>query len=121
MQTTLNQLEQVEQLLTRGWTQGGFARNSQDKIIPPSDVTAVCWCLMGSILRVLGENPADEPTDRQVVLYESFKEPLREFEYPETDEDVGLGLVKFNDAANRTQQEVLNVVHSAIEIERKNP
>lgn len=43
----------VHELLTdeTKWCKGDLARNSRGRTVSPKDDTAVCWCMLGAMLR----------------------------------------------------------------------
>lgn len=44
-------LYKVRSLVTKGWTQGAYARNSEGVNLESDHPMAVCWCLSGAFVR----------------------------------------------------------------------
>lgn len=82
------------------WTQGHNARNAEGHVTVPSSEAAICWCMGGAILAESGGSKARAAFDiiRKVLPPQpSAHDPI----------------AAFNDAPERTQQEVVQVLREA--------
>jgi len=79
------------------WTWCTFARDAHREPVAPSDQQATCWCAVGAIRRIVPKKGAW----LQAVNY--------------LDKVVGT-IVKFNDAPDRTQAEVVAALREASNI-----
>lgn len=82
MSTTeaLEKLKEVRELLgdESRWTRRTMARDRVGESVSPVDDTAVCWCLVGAIRKVIGHDPvaqvlADIPPVVGVIHHELGK------------------------------------------------
>lgn len=74
---TVRVLEEVRALLSdeKRWTQHAWARTPSGYEVYPLNPQASCWCLLGAIERVTGEQPKFEATD--CVLLPLWEEMMR--------------------------------------------
>jgi hypothetical protein len=81
------------------WTQGYYARDAKGALVGPASQRAVCWCLLGAIVRVYGRR------GHSSCLVASLREALN------LPPDVTL--TNWNDAPARTHAEVLDLCRRA--------
>ena len=72
------------------WTRGVEAKDSLGRIVLPLEEGAVCFCLLGGILRV-----TDDDDDRSLALTSLLEEALPPLRYQ--------GLDQFNDSSEHAQ------------------
>lgn len=96
--TTIEVLKQARARIEKGWTQGVFARDFNDKAILLRDASdkACSWCLSGAIYAASGS------------FHEGATKLLQKVTRTQN-------LATYNDAANRTKSQVLAVIDKAIE------
>jgi predicted Fe-S protein YdhL (DUF1289 family) len=80
-----------------GWCQGAHARDAQGRVCNRYESEAVAWSLVGAVQRA-----AIERRSEVGALYSALQEQAGEH-----------NLHAWNDARNRTQAEVLEVLHKA--------
>jgi len=94
-------LRKAADLCAKGWTQGVMARDAKGKEVPASSPDAVCWCADGAMLAASGDGGIyrDGHTYRpaRAASYSAF----------------GCGPFEFNDAPNRTADEVIRALRAA--------
>lgn len=92
--------------VAKGWTQGVLARDETGKEVRPSSPKAVCWCMSGA-LNAVKPYSKGEPATRNAVsnILNSITRPAN-------------GYVSWNDAPQRTQEEVLHIFDRAIDMLR---
>lgn len=102
---TVSKLKSARDLISQkgAWIQGTFARDKNGFDCEGIDPTAVCFCAMGAIDRAVGETNS----------FFNFAWPL----YRALD-NAGFhnGISEWNDAPERTQEEVVALFDKAIEI-----
>jgi hypothetical protein len=92
-------------LLQQGWCQGAMARNAQNLMAQYSSPHATSWCLSGSMLRAEYELGLSMTEDLPAMLRSKL---------PPTDGSVW-PIVYYNDADERTQEEVVAMMQSVAE------
>ena len=106
---TLTQvLDQVKLVLERPgqWTRGAFARNSMDKIVLPCSSEAVKFCLAGAVAKIAPCVESSSQVNKILggVLNLKSQSPRLQ------------GLVKWNDAYDRTHHDVMTLLQQAREM-----
>ena len=99
-QTVADVLDAAADLLEKpkGWTQKTSARDFKGREVPASSPSATCFCVMGAIARVVGDNSSvrqSEARDRLRPLLPTFY------------------ISDWNDAPGRTQSEVVAALRAA--------
>ena len=84
--------------LTKGWTQGTFARDINGGSVNEYDSAAVCWCVSGAISRAL-------PLSCQKNASELLTEQIENI--------IGKDIILWNDDAKTTQEQVIQIVQKA--------
>ena len=90
-------LKRVEARLQAGWTQGTFARNSRGRPVRFDSPKATAFCLSGALQYELEMMEPDRHLRQRLWIL-----IVRAFEY-----FTGDSFVRFNDATDRTLDEVL--------------
>lgn len=85
------------------WTQGYTARNEYGQPVSNGHMEAVCWCAIGALRRVSGEENLENIVAVKLGLNCS---PIGK-PHP---------LAAFNDAENRSQSEVVSALRRAAEL-----
>lgn len=88
-------------LVEKGWTQGVMARTNTGVSVNIKNPAAVCWCTAGAMLA--GSPAADDSTKEQ--MFSAFREANGINEH---------GIMSWNDARGRKQQDVLTAFDKAI-------
>ena len=90
-------------VVSRGWTQKQYARDSLGHIVHPGTPLAVTHCILGGVsaaLRNIANSP-DEALPLEAAIYVGLRKT------------VGTGLVgEWNDMLTRTQAEVVQVIEA---------
>ena len=101
----LRLLRNARELISSGWCQGADARDREGAAVDPWDEHAVQWSILGAIVQVLeleaeeyGEVPLEELASALYAIADSI----------EAD-----SLADWNDAAQRTQAEVIETIRAA--------
>jgi hypothetical protein len=101
----LRLLRNARELILAGWCQGADARDRDGNAVDPWNEHAVQWSILGAIVRLLeheaeeyGEVPLDELASALYAIADSI----------EVD-----SLADWNDAAQRTQTEVIETMRAA--------
>lgn len=103
MTTVPTLLREARELIAQGWTQHAFARDAQGEICAASEAVATCWCIRGAVRRVC-------------LTGESSESPLWGKVLHTLSTTLGRGgLAEWNDAPERTKEEVLSLFDRAIE------
>lgn len=94
-------------LIRKGWVKEVFAINRRKLTVHPTDPSACAWCLIGAINRSLGfSKECKDFTDRvKQLLIEKTNSSY-------------LGLMSWNDAVDRKQEEVIALL---VEVENLTP
>lgn len=103
MNTELEHLKKMRDLLAKGWTQETFARDAEGNEVSPYSPAAASFCLYGAYNRVAEENSLFHgmpPSLLQVIERQCHHKNL----------DV------FNDVPGRTQAEILALIDRAIKL-----
>lgn len=100
---TIEALTIVRQRLEQGWTQGTDARDKFDIGVGPESYLAVTWCISGAIETLRSGDDYTNIYDVQDAITNQL--------YQERN---GNSFVEFNDAPERTQQEVLDFIDRTI-------
>ena len=79
------------QYLEKGWTQNTFARDAYDMKVDEQSSEAVSWCMAGAV----------------EVLYRNNIDKCNQI-YEEIENITGVGVEEYNDAPNRTKNEVIS-------------
>lgn len=87
------------------WTRGHIARNSAGEGVPADHPAAVCWCAVGALERVSGEQ-GGKPFHALLRVVGDFPDEATFGE-------------KWNDAPGRTQSEVVSKLREAAALARK--
>jgi hypothetical protein len=106
MKTTLQILEESLVLVTDGWTQGEWAKDANGKGLVYDNPKATCFCAEGAILR---SGASEDSSIPQEDAQERLKEAIVSTE----------SIADWNDAPERTQEEVIVAFSRAIELEKK--
>lgn len=85
-------------LIEKGWTKGAYARDAENVNVDENDPSACSWCIQGALYR------AGAGTEMQEAV-ESAVETLTGAEY----------IHVFNDAPERTKEEVLELLRGVRE------
>jgi hypothetical protein len=132
--TIKEKLQEVRKVVANGWTQEAYAKNANDNYISndekygtaidPTDPEAVKFCISGACAKVINYrviNNMFEPDPEEAYDYpgkyaewfeliDALAENLPEFNSDET----GTSLAGWNDAPERTQQDVLDLIDKTI-------
>ena len=81
------------------WTQGAGARSGNGGVVLGSDVTAVCWCVIGAIGKCYPSNAESLAAMHKVWL--------------ELNKNGFDGIANWNDDPGRTYEEVVEVLRKA--------
>lgn len=102
-------------LETKGWTQGSFARNEQGNTCFMNDSEASCFCSRGAIYKVSSEFlERNSP-----IVFDAERALRRAMESNSPASSGTCGIVIYNDAPERTKEEVLLKFAEAIAEEEK--
>lgn len=97
-------LIEAQQKITEGWTQGAYARMSNEVDdggkVPVDSPLATCWCIMGAVFAV---TPAGVP-------YRMALDKLKEANGWEDTSNI----IQWNDDPDRTQEQVLELFDKVI-------
>lgn len=104
MNTELEHLRKMRELLANGWTQDTLAQDKTGEPVWPTNPDAVCFCIVGST------NRACSLPSTKVKIFNLLARVLAHQADGRTD------ITYFNDMPGRTQAEILAVVDRAIEI-----
>lgn len=89
-----------------------FARNANGVEVNPTEESAVCWCLIGAIQRIV---PADmENQERYDALRASLEKAVPADASLMDDEHDINPLVHFNDAPETTYDHIIDLIQQAI-------
>lgn len=97
--TTVEILREARGYVEQGWTQGEDARDEAGDPTPPEGSRAVCWCMSGACIRA-------DPGSMGTAVNTPIRDAIGEYWY-----------VKWNDAPERTKEEVLAAFDRAIAAE----
>jgi len=89
-------LRETRKIVGSGWTQRAWAKDKNGKFVSEGDPTAVCWCLSGALSLAKERLGASEE-----VFVGAYNLLSRRS---------GCRVVMFNDAPERTKEEVLDQV-----------
>lgn len=109
-------LREARNLVARGWTQGAAARTACGVDVPFDCAAAERFCIMGAVYRAALGGRADgfRPPD----YLDTIDAALNEIAYHalgcDSDLLADLTITKYNDAADRSLAEVLDVMDSTI-------
>jgi hypothetical protein len=94
------------------WAQGSFAYDSDGNPVSPNSQKAACFCSLGALYRAAGcDTSSSLPTSDNTFIKKA------EMCLDKAASRFGdLGIVDFNDIAERTHDEVLRAFDSAIKI-----
>lgn len=99
-------LDEVDQYICKGWTQGTFARDEEDRECSVNSVNACKWCLIGALTAATyvkyNHNEYKEAT---ILLQEAIKTL-----YPDIK---NTALAQFNDTLGRLRKDVREVIAKA--------
>lgn len=101
MNTELEHLKKMRDLLAKGWTQGALARNRSGRKVRVKSNKAASFCIMGAHYHVRRMTSGKTMLDALFIAAVELNIP---------------SLTSWNDARNRTQSEVLALIDRAIEI-----
>lgn len=101
---TMRTMRTMRDLLEKGWTQGGAARDANNEPCSPTSSEARCFCMVGALDRASNVRLWRYESARTVIL-----DALRRRE-----QDFIRNVSGWNDDLRRTQQEVLEVMDDAI-------
>jgi hypothetical protein len=108
MKTVLQILEEAQKLVMAGWTQGAWARDNQGLPVKylVNGNKAVCFCTLGAIYHNIesGDDGAQIGEETQ----SRFKEAISSKQ----------NIVRWNDAPERTREEVVAAFDRAIQLEK---
>lgn len=96
----MDDLVALRALLQDHWTKGAMGRNAEGVSVASKDPTAVCWCLLGGMVKITGGGISDPK--RFLALRSALNKASG-----------GVGLGSFNDTA--THEQVLALIDRAIE------
>jgi len=102
-------LKEVRDLIERGWTQGTFARTEDGMQCDPEDEDAASWALDGAICGALSELTPQSFHEERLRIAQILISAASGVEIK--------NLARFNDAPDRTREEILAVIDRAIEME----
>ena len=88
-------LEGAVEIVKQGWVQGNLAEDSDGNCVSPDDDKACSWCLIGSLIKA-----------GNVVNLEDLIEVVHAIRA----EIRMLSLIEWNDAHDRTQQDVVEMI-----------
>ena len=88
----------ASEYVARGWCQGAYAKDKDGYSIPPCDLGAVKWCLVGGI-QASNELPSESLLTNAVDLCRKLTG--------------GLSLTTWNDSPGRTQAQVVELLQEA--------
>jgi hypothetical protein len=110
-----NSLIRVRTLLAdpSHWTRGYYAKDKDQYDVSPYSSTATCWCLEGAFLKVVGPSVWAR-TESDNSAYTIISNLCRE-KIPSDTNTNRNPVAYFNDAAERTHAEVLELLDLAIE------
>lgn len=103
MNTEIEHLKKMRELLAKGWTQGAWARDGNGTSVGPHSEKAKCFCMLGASTR------AGDPSDLEPLIPKSLAKAIG---LPPR----GGAFIIFNDNPYRTQSDVLALIDRAIEI-----
>lgn len=108
--TVVQILEEAREYVASGWNTTSMARDDVQTAVRPQAGTAVCWCAIGSLKRVLSDHKQpvalDEKGSKGRAALEALKAVLPG--------DFRGNVAKWNDAPGRTQEQVLALFDRAI-------
>jgi len=113
-------LRRMRELIAQNWCQGSMAKNSDGISVGPEKRYAESWCLLGANYRARFEIMKGGPP-RNVYQDPTFRFLSRSvdsvWQGMETNRNSGYGsnMTMFNDAKDRTQEDVLAVIDGALE------
>lgn len=111
-QTAVEILHEAREILVeKGWTQGCVARDARGKICDVGSRAAVCFCAMGAISKVAAFDDPLRPAKQAIIALRRAIGLTRSLQ----------GVGAWNDAPERTKEEVIAAFDKAIEeLERDN-
>ncbi len=101
MSTLRENLEAARALISKGWTQGWYAKDGEGNEVSCHDDRAEGYCLRGACMAVV--EPTIDGVDGHAELIFALNGALGD-----------VYLTKFNDTGGRTQAEVLALIDRAI-------
>lgn len=99
-------LEEARERIEKGWTQGAFARNSVGDAVNEDSEQACAWCVTGALMaapRIAVDDAARFYLHKAIASIDDASQH---------------SLASWNDAPDRTQEEVLAAFDAAIKIAR---
>ena len=85
------------------WTQGAYARDEHGEIVRPSDSNAVCWCVLGGLMRCYPDRLERDKIEKK--LREIINDNSKPYRY--------MGIVSWQDYPTRTFEEVCELLEKA--------
>lgn len=95
-------IEAANLLETKGWTQDAFARDANGMGIKSHEESAVCFCTIGALNRVSGENVVRRLDTEGNKAYEYLRDSIG-----------GWGIAEWNDSYDRTKEDVISALRNA--------
>ena len=108
--SALEELKAVRELLSAParWTRGVYARNEQGLAVDPHDPEAVCWCLYGAMIYIVGDS-----NKRFAVHLDAAEDAINVL----SGFISAISVADWQDAPDRTHAEVLDALDRAIAVE----
>jgi len=102
-------LVEVRQLLTPDgtWMQDGYAGDGSDYTCVPTSIMATCWCLDGAMLRVTQCDRKSTDNPWRATLLARMTAAVAAWLHPADGSRAAAVIHDWNDAAGRTQEQVL--------------
>lgn len=101
-------LAEARDLVSSGWTKGFMARDGEGQPTQPLHQAAVCWCVMGALVKASVKPESDfgaSSADSAALLHRFLP--------------WGVGLAEFNDDPTTGQEDVLRLLDQAIAAARE--
>jgi hypothetical protein len=104
MPTEIELVDQAIVRISKGWTQGAFARDAAGRECQTLEEDPVCWCLAGSLM--VGRVPSLKQFPEQELVVLRLHRKIRE--------TMGspFGIISWNDTPSRTKEAVLSLLRA---------
>lgn len=110
----INTLEKIRAKLNRGWCQGEYAQDKNDKWVEMTSPKATKFCLVGAIFTIL--NPASvKPENFKRPLLDLICEEIRKSCHQMYPGQKPQALISYNEMCFKTQQDALDVLNMTLQ------